>query len=73
MLAVVSLGDSWHNIHHAHPSWARHGARRGMIDPSAWLIRRFEQLGWATKVRWPTVPNVVAGSMACLLYTSRCV
>jgi len=53
-LAVVSLGDNWHNIHHAHPSWARHGARRGMIDPSAWLIRRFEQLGWATKVRWPT-------------------
>ena len=54
VLAVVSLGDNWHNIHHAHPSWARHGARRGMVDPSAWLIRRFEQLGWATRVRWPT-------------------
>ncbi len=53
-LAVLSFGDSWHNVHHAHPTWARHGARRGMIDPSAWLIRRFEQLGWATKVRWPT-------------------
>ena len=52
-LAIVSLGDNWHNVHHAHPSWARHGARRGMVDPSAWLIRRFEQLGWATKVRWP--------------------
>ena len=22
---------------------------------SAWLIRRFEQFGWATKVRWPSV------------------
>ena len=54
-LAVVSLGDNWHNIHHAHPSWARHGANRGMLDPSAWLIRRFEQLGWASRVRWPTV------------------
>ncbi len=53
-LAVVSLGDSWHNVHHAHPSWARHGAGQGMVDPSAWLIRRFEQLGWATRVRWPT-------------------
>ncbi|MHB1519011.1 MAG: acyl-CoA desaturase [Acidimicrobiales bacterium] len=53
-LAVLSFGDSWHNVHHAHPTWARHGARRGMIDPSAWLIRRFELLGWATKVRWPT-------------------
>jgi stearoyl-CoA desaturase (delta-9 desaturase) len=61
MLAVISLGDNWHNIHHAHPAWARHGARRGMIDPSAWIIRRFEQLGWATKVRWPS-----AGAIATL-------
>jgi len=34
-LAVLSLGDNWHNVHHAHPSWARHGARPGMVDPSA--------------------------------------
>ena len=52
-LAIVSLGDNWHNTHHAHPSWARHGAGPGMLDPSAWVIRRFEQFGWATKVRWP--------------------
>jgi stearoyl-CoA desaturase (Delta-9 desaturase) len=57
-LAVLSLGDNWHNVHHAHPSWARHGARKGMVDPSAWLIRRFEQFGWATKVRWPTLVPV---------------
>jgi stearoyl-CoA desaturase (Delta-9 desaturase) len=56
-LAVISLGDNWHNIHHAHPSWARHGARPGMVDPSAWLIRRFEQWGWATRVRWPSLPD----------------
>ena len=55
-LAIVSLGDNWHNVHHAHPAWARHGAMPGMVDPSAWLIRLFEQLGWATKVRWPTGP-----------------
>ena len=56
-LAVVSLGDNWHNVHHAHPTWARHGARPGMVDPSAWLIRRFEQFGWATRVRWPVGPG----------------
>jgi len=54
-LAVVSFGDAWHNVHHAHPTWARHGAYRGMIDPSAWLIARFEQWGWATRVRWPAL------------------
>ena len=52
-LAVVSFGEAWHNVHHAHPSWARHGAGRGMLDPSAWLIARFERWGWATRVRWP--------------------
>jgi len=53
VLALVSLGDSWHNVHHAHPSWARHGALRGQIDPSAALIRLFERMGLATRVRWP--------------------
>jgi stearoyl-CoA desaturase (delta-9 desaturase) len=59
-LAIISLGESWHNIHHAHPSWARHGARRGMIDPSALLIRAFERVGWVTKVRWPVDPLPVS-------------
>ncbi|HUO47248.1 MAG TPA: acyl-CoA desaturase [Acidimicrobiales bacterium] len=54
-LALVSLGESWHNLHHAHPAWARHGARPGMIDPSARLIRIFERLGWVSRVRWPVL------------------
>jgi len=52
-LALLSLGESWHNFHHAHPSAARHGAMRHQVDPSAALIRLFERAGWATNVRWP--------------------
>jgi stearoyl-CoA desaturase (delta-9 desaturase) len=58
VLAVLSLGESWHNIHHAHPSWARHGALRGMVDPSARLIRIFESVGWVTSVRWPNLRDL---------------
>jgi stearoyl-CoA desaturase (delta-9 desaturase) len=61
-LALVSLGESWHNFHHAHPSSARHGALKHQIDLSAALIRLFERAGWATKVRWPAQsirPNAV--------------
>jgi stearoyl-CoA desaturase (delta-9 desaturase) len=52
-LAIASMGESWHNSHHADPTCARHGVRRGQIDISARVIWVFEKLGWATKVRWP--------------------
>jgi stearoyl-CoA desaturase (delta-9 desaturase) len=53
-LAVLSFGESWHNLHHADPTCARHGVRRGQVDISARIIRVFERLGWAHSVRWPT-------------------
>jgi stearoyl-CoA desaturase (Delta-9 desaturase) len=57
-LAVLSLGESWHNMHHSDPACARHGVDRGQIDLSAELIRGFERLGWATGVRWPTAARL---------------
>ena len=54
-LAILSMGESWHNSHHADPTCARHGVRRGQIDISARLIWLFEKLGWAHDVRWPNV------------------
>jgi stearoyl-CoA desaturase (delta-9 desaturase) len=53
-LALLSLGESWHNMHHSDPACARHGADRRQIDISAAVIRIFEQFGWATSVHWPT-------------------
>jgi stearoyl-CoA desaturase (delta-9 desaturase) len=53
-LAVLSMGESWHNLHHADPTCARHGVRRGQIDVSARLIWLFEKSGWVYDVRWPT-------------------
>jgi stearoyl-CoA desaturase (delta-9 desaturase) len=53
-LAILSFGESWHNLHHADPTCARHGVRRGQIDTSARLIWLFEKCGWVRDVRWPT-------------------
>jgi stearoyl-CoA desaturase (delta-9 desaturase) len=53
-LAVLSLGESWHNLHHADPTCARHGVGRGQVDISARIIAILERLGWAYDVRWPT-------------------
>jgi stearoyl-CoA desaturase (Delta-9 desaturase) len=59
-LAIVSMGESWHNLHHADPTCARHGVRRGQIDISARLIWFFERFGWVHDVRWPTAKRLVS-------------
>ena len=52
-LALLSMGESWHNTHHSDPTCARHGVDRGQIDLTAGMIRLFERLGWAGDVHWP--------------------
>jgi stearoyl-CoA desaturase (delta-9 desaturase) len=52
-LAVISMGESWHNSHHADPTCARHGVMRGQVDPAARLIWLFQKAGWVYAVRWP--------------------
>ncbi|MFI9270651.1 acyl-CoA desaturase [Kitasatospora sp. NPDC052896] len=63
-LAVLSCGESWHNLHHADPTSARHGVLRGQIDSSARLIRWFELAGWARDVRWPDAGRIAARRVA---------
>lgn len=53
LLAVPSMGESFHNFHHAYPASARHGALPHQVDSAAALIRFFERAGWATDVNWP--------------------
>jgi stearoyl-CoA desaturase (delta-9 desaturase) len=52
-LAILSCGESWHNSHHADPTGARHGVRRGQVDISARVIWLFEKVGLVRDVRWP--------------------
>jgi stearoyl-CoA desaturase (delta-9 desaturase) len=58
-LAIFSFGESWHNSHHADPTCARHGVRRGQLDISARIIWIFEQLGWVSNVRWPRPDRLI--------------
>jgi stearoyl-CoA desaturase (delta-9 desaturase) len=59
-LAILSCGESWHNLHHSEPTSARHGVLRGQLDSSARLIRWFELAGWARDVRWPSPERIAA-------------
>jgi stearoyl-CoA desaturase (delta-9 desaturase) len=44
-LALPTLGEAWHNNHHAFPTSARHGLRWWQLDPSGWLIGGLERTG----------------------------
>ncbi|GLW62049.1 stearoyl-CoA 9-desaturase [Actinomadura rubrobrunea] len=59
-LAIPSLGESWHNLHHAEPTCARHGVLKGQVDISARIIQACEKAGWAYDVRWPDPERLAA-------------
>jgi stearoyl-CoA desaturase (Delta-9 desaturase) len=49
-LAPFSLGEAWHNNHHAFPTSAVQGLGRWQLDPSALVIGALERLGLAWDV-----------------------
>jgi stearoyl-CoA desaturase (delta-9 desaturase) len=63
-LAVLSMGESWHNFHHAEPTSARHGVRLFEIDTSAIVIRVMERLRLVYDVRWPDQAVIARRRMA---------
>ncbi len=56
----MSFEGSWHNVHHADPTSARHGVDPHQVDLAAGFIGLCERLGWATRVQWPTPARIEA-------------
>jgi stearoyl-CoA desaturase (delta-9 desaturase) len=54
MIGVLSLGEGWHNTHHAFPTSARHGLRWWEIDVSYWVIRALASVGLAWNIKLPS-------------------
>ena len=44
-LALPTLGEAWHNNHHAFPTSARHGLRPWQLDISGLVIAGLERVG----------------------------
>jgi stearoyl-CoA desaturase (Delta-9 desaturase) len=49
-LSFLSLGEAWHNNHHAFPTSAAHGLRWWELDVSSLVIRGLERVGLAWDV-----------------------
>lgn len=51
--AIPSMGESWHNNHHAFPASACHGIYPGQIDIGFQFIRILERIGFVWDVQIP--------------------
>jgi stearoyl-CoA desaturase (delta-9 desaturase) len=49
--ALLSMGESWHNNHHAFPASARHGLYQGQFDPGFHFIKFLERFNLAWDVK----------------------
>lgn len=55
--AIPTMGESWHNNHHAYPASARHGLFPGQVDIGFAFIRLLARVGLAWNIRTPeTLP-----------------
>jgi stearoyl-CoA desaturase (delta-9 desaturase) len=53
LLALISMGEGWHNNHHHYPSSANQGFRWWEVDPTYTTLRLLARLGLVWDVRTP--------------------
>jgi stearoyl-CoA desaturase (Delta-9 desaturase) len=75
VVALLTLGEGWHNLHHALPWSARQGITavegefKYLPDPTFWFIRLLQWLGLATKVRLPQTEHMADLELSPLVNT----
>jgi stearoyl-CoA desaturase (Delta-9 desaturase) len=55
LLAIITMGEGWHNNHHAYQSSARQGFYWWEYDPTFYLLTLLERLGLVWNLKRPTV------------------
>jgi fatty-acid desaturase len=51
--SLLTMGEGWHNNHHAFPGSARLGLFPGEWDPGWWMLKVFERVGLVWNLRLP--------------------
>jgi fatty-acid desaturase len=61
---LITMGEAWHNNHHAFPGSARLGVKEGEIDPGWWVLSALGRLGLVWNMKTPELlphrPNLVS-------------
>lgn len=63
ILAFLAYGEGWHNGHHAFPSSAKHGLKKGQIDISYLLISLLARVGLVHAIKIPTDEQIKQKSL----------
>lgn len=50
---LLTMGECWHNNHHAFPGSARLGLHPGQPDPGYWVLRALQSAGLVRNIRLP--------------------
>jgi stearoyl-CoA desaturase (delta-9 desaturase) len=58
LTAIVSLGEGYHNFHHAFPFDYRNGIRAWHFDPTKWFVWAFSKAGLTHELRRATAEAV---------------
>lgn len=59
-LALPTLGEGWHNNHHAFPNSAKLGLQFWQIDIGYWIVRGLEIAGLVWNVKFPSAEAIAA-------------
>jgi fatty-acid desaturase len=52
--SLITMGECWHNNHHAYPGSARLGLNRGEWDPGWWVLVALKNVGLVSDLKLPT-------------------
>jgi fatty-acid desaturase len=62
-VGLITMGEAWHNNHHAFPASAKLGLKPGEFDPGWWVLLALRQLGLVSNLKTPETlparPNLV--------------
>ena len=64
LMAIVTLGEGYHNYHHEFQYDYRNGVKPWQIDPTKWLIWTFSKMGLISKLRYVPAEKIVLAELA---------
>jgi stearoyl-CoA desaturase (delta-9 desaturase) len=64
LMAIVTLGEGYHNYHHEFQYDYRNGVKPWQIDPTKWVIWTLSKLGLVSKLRRVPAEKIVLAELA---------